>query len=152
MIKKKAKIEIPQNGSKFIAPENVVVDRAYSITLNPSDNQYYNEEVHNRFNLWTASVYTFLKTLKYCDLYLFPEISGKGRLHMHGLIKIKLVAEFYAHDVARLQMFGNTEVDTVNDEAVWEKYCTKQVNVLRELTETNKFYDNLGCMKYSCSV
>lgn len=145
--------ELPSNGSNFVAPENIVENEWNTITLNPAHNQYYEKGSFERFNLWTAYVYTYLKqNLNYCDLELFPEISSKGRLHLHGYIKIKLVAEFYLHDVAKLVQFGNVEVDTVKDMQVWDTYVRKQVKVLKSFTETNKHYNNNGMMSVTTAI
>lgn len=153
MVKKKV-FSLVDNGSKIVSPENILdIHDEFSISLNPTE-QYYNDP--DRFVLWSAYVYKYLKDrIKYSRLWLYPELSGKGRLHMHGYIEIDDKAKFYLFDVPYLVQLGNTEIDTIcvttcnhepdqEDCSVkrWLLYVKKQQSMMHPLTETNVLYSD----------
>lgn len=150
--------QLPSNGSKVVSPENLPdIIEELSISLNPDVN-YYNDP--DRFKLWSSYVYKYLKDrIKYSTLYLYPELSSTGRLHMHGNIQIDNMGNFYMYDVPYLVQLGNIEIDTIchntclhkkDDETCgnnrWIKYCQKQRPMMEQFTQKCLLYDKEGIM------
>lgn len=148
MVKKKiAELVLPNNGSRSVSPENISTHANYSFTLNPEVQYYEIQDGIERFNTWNAHMYKELKRLHGIEsLKIWPEISQSGRLHFHGIIKIKDVIEFALVDVPLLIRIGHLEIDTINDEDVWNKYIRKSIQLMKPLMSSNIYYDQNGSM------
>lgn len=153
--RKNARLVLPNNGSKSIdilKEELANSEDGYlylSITLNPEE-QFYELSEMDRFIYWTDRLYKYLKEkTHYCSIEVYPEVSPVGRLHVHGVVAIedKYRYLFQMYDVPALVRYGHIEIDTIGDWDVWKTYFKKQVKYLKPLTETNKYYDNDGCMR-----
>lgn len=140
MVKKKAHINsFSDAGSVIVSPETVSVTEWYTITINP-ETQLFGDP--DRFMLVSSYVYGKLKNINHIECYLYPEISGKGRIHFHGKIKIIDVIDFYLYGVYKLMLIGHIEIDTIKDVKVWDTYMTKSCPMMASLcrsTPTNVY-------------
>lgn len=98
----------------------------YAFTINPSDKyQLFNS--FTRLSEIMKESHHYLGQLKRYVLY--PELSPKGRFHLHGWIWFntdKEIIEFYLDYLPQLQRKCSYEMDELNDVSVWTKYCLKQ--------------------------
>lgn len=111
--------------NKFPKPEDLVLDRCYTFTYNP-EQQYVGDverlkkvvrHFRNKMNFSCLSYKVYL------------ELSGNGRIHFHGYIKIKEIKEFYLFAVGTMCAHASTEIDIINDDEIWYDYITKQFHI-----------------------
>lgn len=101
----------------------------YSITLNPVDElqSYYSL---NRVKDFKDAMLKQLHGMsKFNDIHLHIEVSGKGRLHLHGVFNFNSwtdIMNFYVNDIMRYQNKFSYEIDTIDDIDKWVKYMSKQ--------------------------
>lgn len=138
MVKKKTQINsFNDAGSVIVSPETVSVTNWYTLTINPEIQLFGDPD---RFVLVSSYVYGALKKINHIECYLYPEISGKGRIHFHGKIRISDIPDFYLYGVYKLFLIGHTEIDTIKDMVVWDTYITKSCSVMAELCRSNPIY------------
>lgn len=148
----------PEVGSKILSPEEMIRCNAeatkytvgkFSLTISPDDSfQYFGKE--DRFILFVAETVRWLKLhLNNSNVTLFPELSGRGRLHWHGWIEVPKIRirEFYLFDVLRLQSMGHIELDSCLQEThdVYDCYVRKQRSIFDEVTASNVHFTD-GCI------
>lgn len=102
------------------------VGEIYSVTLNPNDRyQYWDHE--KRFEMFCKWLLKIMHGLRsHVELDLHTEISLKGRLHAHGKIVFKDVYNFYLKDFNMLIGMCNIDIDTINNQDIWDTYVSKQ--------------------------
>lgn len=122
---------------KCISPEDVIVNTEYAFTFNPSFTPYGSG---NRIHLSTYynELVDVFKSLKYCQIRLYHEISSKGKFHLHGYIKIIDVMDFYILDLPILRKEGTYEIDVINDDDVWKKYVLKGLHIMEPYCKKHK--------------
>lgn len=111
--------------------EDLKEDTDYTFTYNPCD-KYQHFKSHQRLILFNKDLKEIL-LYKCFEYSLFPEISKKGRLHLHGTIRIIDKNEFYINVIPYLLSRGTIAI-TLEKEIKTEKnkykdwlgYCTKQ--------------------------
>lgn len=124
-----AKASFPKgfkNKHKALKLEDVKIGVNYAFTVNPID-KYQLFKSFTRLNDINKEMHHYLGTLKHYVLY--PEISPKGRFHLHGWIWFNdniEIMQFYIDYLPMLQQKCCYEMDELNDVAVWTAYCTKQ--------------------------
>jgi len=118
-----------QNNSRWkcLKPEDMTPDTDYSITLNPQL-QYFDDA--DRINKIYVETFKMLCAWSAWSGTLQMEVSSNGRLHWHGVIRIKDIKKFYVDIVPCLQARYSYEIDTIQDMETWMKYCTKQKHIL----------------------
>ncbi len=113
------------------------LNKPYSITIQPCDKyQFHGHPL--RFKKFYDLYYTLFQNFK-GEYDLFIELSephqqlahqsAGSRLHIHGTIqfrKTKHLGNFLMYFQHKLLKYGNLDIDTIKDLAVWYKYCTKQ--------------------------
>lgn len=118
---------------KAPAPELVQLETDYAFSFNPSSQpvslsnlaEWYTE--HQRLlHEWTGA-----------NIHCVPELSSKGRLHFHGVIRILNVPHFYIH-LKDYEPFGGWEIDTISDMKVWDTYCFKSKSFMKDFIEGYK--------------
>lgn len=121
----------PKN--QLLHPEKVIKDIEYAVTFSPNDQaQHFGEKYSREDKFYDGFVNWFNENIRFCHLTLNLEISSKGRLHWHGILKVKDVARFYMYDVPEI-LLKNTFVVKEIREALegseyesWDAYCHKQ--------------------------
>lgn len=126
-----------------------------SITINPNiANQYFNSKqvisnksfpdgvvVNAKTKTFTSRKHLFRKywLKKFLLLateggsnfyYFFLEISKNGLLHWHGTVQVEDPDEL-AHWIGAIKYIdkNNIDVDSIDDEAKWFKYCAKDYSI-----------------------
>jgi len=113
----------------IVKPEDMKINTPYAITINPNDNfQYIGLTTVQRLKTFRNTQEIFLERLfSPNSIYKFNiEVSAKGRLHLHGVIKVKDIQSFYVFAIPQLLTKSMVEIDTLNDRTIWDRYCTKQ--------------------------
>ncbi len=101
-----------------------------SITINSA-------ETYPLLKAWVTHYIYMLKT--YINPYmiikvLYPELSPRGRLHYHGIVRFKTHKQCVDWYFRRQHIDGiNISLDTIKDKAIWLKYITKQRSYLDKL-------------------
>lgn len=109
-----------------IKPEDMVVSQGYSITMNPKE-QYFGK--WSRVTKCKSDLCKLFSPFSCCSAEVYMEVSSGGRIHFHGVIKIKEIMEFYLFALPELQEYGTLEIDKINNPEIWEAYCTKQCHL-----------------------
>lgn len=116
----------------------------YSITINPDDSYQYWKR-HSRVALWHKASFEKMSMLdgKGIQYELYPDISlpvdsGKGRdprLHWHGTITFEhhLAILYWLLAWREMSEWCYINIDTIADEKVWHRYCTKTMHILGPL-------------------
>lgn len=112
----------------LMSPEDMKIEIAYAITINPSDDfQYFkyddDERLEEFIGYWSARIQVMR-----CDLSLHTEVSKMGRLHFHGIIKfptIGCIRNFYLTDIRKLSLQSMVQITAITDRVKWDEYCTK---------------------------
>lgn len=113
---------------KCIKPEDVKTDQLLSFSFNPvmqpSFTSFYKMKLNNLKD-WSEQQQSFFRSLKYCNIMCYTEISSGGRLHMHGWIMILDPVRFYLSTIRHIRENGTYEIDVINDNVVWTSYVFK---------------------------
>lgn len=112
-----------------VKPEDVNATTVYAFTLSPVDQPLQTNLGKIQLaavRQWSEKLFTNIRRLSNCTINANLEISGGGRLHIHGLIRIDNIACFYFHDIPLLKSYGTYEIDTIKDPEVWQQYMIKQ--------------------------
>lgn len=117
--------------------EDLKIDEWYAITINPQDKyqRFNRQDRHNEcLHDLRDKVIVNMDTYSY---KLWPELSPKGRFHVHGIIKVDNKINFYAYCVPALLSRGTVVIKPLDPDTPgeWEKYCTKQIEYHEFLNE-----------------
>lgn len=131
-----------------VEPKNLLEkDVYYSMTLNPNDKyqypgkqdrmQLFRNTYYGIFVGWTDTNYLF-----YTELSEPKNVNGTigPRLHLHGFIKFTTnaaIKRFLLHEHYKLNRIGIVDIDTIDDQEYWKKYCKKQQHIIMEKPLTN---------------
>lgn len=103
----------------------------YALTIAPCDDHQKWDETDNRLREFKAYHKTYiLKQLLPNKFEMFVEVSPTGRLHFHGRImfsNVDMITKYYLCTIHRLLKSNQVEMDTIGDQDVWTRYCTKQI-------------------------
>jgi len=69
---------------------------------------------------------------KSIEFDLYGDVSRTGRIHYHGKIRFKTIdaiKKFYLKYIYKLSDKFQIEMDTIDDEEVWDEYCTKSHHI-----------------------
>lgn len=110
-----------------LAPEELVLDRTYALTINAS-------KITSNFK---GNVERYIEIVKLLMLHntminVYPELSRKGRLHYHGTItftKLLGISNFY-FQLYNLTDKVNVLIREIDDGNKWNAYCQKQRDVM----------------------
>lgn len=115
--------------ANIVSPENIMDGVAYTFNITPSDKAQFwgkTNRCEDNFRIYNDYLHSKLSsTIRY---ELYQELSRNGRIHYHGIIifdELSAVHDFYANRIYWLQENAIIEIDTCEDEEVWEKYCMK---------------------------
>jgi len=114
---RKAKNQIPNM-------EDLIEGQRYAVTINPIDKfQYF--AAQQRVNNCAVALDTilFYNNAKY---KLYPELSSKGRFHLHGYITVMNKIEFYLFSVPYMLSRCTIVIKELKDEDKWDEYIHKQ--------------------------
>lgn len=137
----------------FIAPEDIKLDTAYTLTINPD---YQANDKKKRFETFKKNMLSFLRTYLPGTWRMNIEMSDTGRLHLHGVIQFTSWEETYLfyeymfrtkhtriHTFKFGTIYDNDEVfekdqkgnfKVKNDKyPSWDAYCKKQEKYLKKL-------------------
>jgi len=125
----------PNDRFQSIAPEEIEVGKAYTLTINP-------EKVTGDL----VSDYKHIKKIvqgyshiRHLEMKLFPEYSKFGKLHAHGTFKcndVEAIVRFYEHMPA-LKKEATFKIDHLKTERVsekyetWAQYCLKNKHLMK---------------------
>jgi len=112
---------------KLPSPEDLK-DELYTFTINPSDTlQFFRHALPStRLQSFKDSVYAMLNSISNAiNIDAYIEISKLGRLHLHGVCKIKDPYLFYMSVAHSFQTWCTLEIDSITDINVWTTYCLK---------------------------
>lgn len=105
-------------------PKLELAKNVMSITVNSKD-------TFPRLRTWIKH-YAY-KLHKYISPYfkyqMYFELSPKGRLHLHGIVKVRTydkLIEWYMFGNNNSDLEMNIKIDTIDDFDKWDAYCTKQ--------------------------
>lgn len=124
---------------KLLIPalEDVVFDQYYAFTYNPIDKyQYFASPACYRLKYCNNDIEDIFKS-KAVRIKYYLEVSKKGRIHIHGVIKI-LDASFYIRDIRDINTRGNICIKDLKSEPEWETYCLKQQLPLDQYLQMNR--------------
>lgn len=114
--------------NKLQSIEDVIINTKYSFTVSPCDDyQYFNED--DREDKFRKMFKMYFKKWKSINVYLYPELSPRGRLHFHGTLLFKTeksIKTFYLFYISDILRKAQIEIDTIGDEEKWRLYCVKQ--------------------------
>lgn len=135
----------PPNGrlkpkDQLITPEELLINTKYSITLNPNDKRQY-FGLTDRISKLRQFIEQQLLEVPNVKFYLHMEISKNGRLHFHGTVvftTIESIKHFYIMKVNEWQDYYSIDMDTINDEKIWDAYCTKSKSIINEIISTEE--------------
>lgn len=116
------------------APEEMTEGIPYAFTWNPK-RQPLNPQFKLDLITWHNGMTNILSSCKYCHIVLRPELSQGSRWHYHGHITIKNIMKFFIYDLPLLREEGTHEIDTITDKIIWEKYITKQEELMKQITK-----------------
>lgn len=129
-------------------PENMLPNVGYAFTVSPSNTFQYFSERENRIGKCVRIAYNKLNHS--CIQYkLYIEVSRTGRIHYHGYIWIKDIREFFIDVVPILKDYAQIEIDTIEDDEVWEHYITKQCAIMQLKYICKMDYPVITCKTYS---
>lgn len=117
-----------KNPQQVISPEEIELNRDYTITLAPNDvGQHWG--THNRIETCKIQMSSLIQYFhKDIDYLIYMEVSRTGRLHWHGTINFKSyesIVDFYVDRIHNLQNHMLIEIDSIKDTEKWQLYCTK---------------------------
>lgn len=119
----------PNDRFKCISPEDMQIDGKYTFTINP-EQQFTskNNDMRERVNKFTTYLSTNLNRILYktAIFVVHLEVSKNGRLHVHGMLKVKNILKFFIECIPQLQDIGSYEIDTIKELSIWSMYCVKQ--------------------------
>lgn len=131
----------------IIEPEKVNPDELLSFSFNPEEQPLFEKFYCMRLNNladWSRRQKDILSTLRYAKVSCVLEISRKGRMHMHGFIKIHKIAEFYLMDLKKLMHYGTLEIDSITNVEKWYDYIYKCSKFMRPYCERNDMVYEIG--------
>jgi len=116
-----------ENRKRNIIPcfEDLKVNEWYAITINPCD-KYQHFRDPNRIGKFLNTLEDLLFHTGVYKYKLWVELSPKGRLHLHGKIKIINKVNFYTNVVNYLTTRATVVIKTLEYEQEWFIYCNKQ--------------------------
>lgn len=127
------------NGERFnkiIKLEEVCKKTFYTLTVNPNDSrQFFDKD--NRMTKFLSYFKMYIVPMFIGDVNGFIEISPTGRLHFHGTLKFRnndQIYRFYLDNVHKLTTMCMLEIDTIDDIKVWNKYISKQQQIITSIT------------------
>lgn len=119
--------------------EDLKVDQWYAITINPQDKYQF----FNRVNRITDCLHKMrddvLQHIGSYDYKIWPELSPKGRFHVHGIIRVTDKINFYLYCVPALLSRGTLVIKEIEDPLIWEEYCKKQSELHEHISENTVF-------------
>lgn len=123
-----------------IKPEDVIPFNKYTFSYNPEEQpsvqRFYSIRL-NEMESWSQKIYDVFDSLKYSRIDTYVEISGSGRLHFHGYIRIYDIPNFYFYDLKKLKHYGTYEIDFITDPLKWDLYCKKQKDFMDQFCSKN---------------
>lgn len=109
----------------IIPLEGIDRNEFYAFTFNPCDSyQHFRSVERLRECYHDLKEKIFFNHIVYYELY--PELSSKGRFHVHGYIQIQNPVNFYLNVIPHLCAKGTMVIKLLNDSDVWGEYCHKQ--------------------------
>jgi len=134
--------QLPAKAKHVLIPlEDVDTDMWYAFTFNPCD-KYQNFNCLQRIGKFIGAMeHEVFGIFRDCyTIHCYPELSPKGRLHLHGRIKVRGKINFYCDFIPRLLRLGTVVMKEIDDYPNWEKYITKQTQ-LHTYIHLNHFVD-----------
>lgn len=124
-----------------ISPEKVHPNVPYTFTWNPDDAHqgWKAERETDRISQVRAYFINLVVNKLNATIKAELEVSPLGRLHFHGTIKfnsLQAIKRFYVMDIRNLLNNAQIEIDSIEDDEVWDTYCRKQNEVMQEHTIT----------------
>lgn len=112
---------------KGIPLEFMETNKKYAFTFNPAAQPL--SKMRASLDVWYRQMYEIF--IKYNDtiiVNLYIEASPTGRLHFHGSIEVLHLIK-YTEFLREINSICSYEIDTIEDESVWDKYITKQSSI-----------------------
>lgn len=107
----------------LIEPEKIEIEKWYTCTINLADCY---EGIDQTVQAYKYFLYKYIKP--YMWFKFNPEVSKKGRFHLHGRIMFNYyydILKFYLR-IPEMMKECAMEIDEITDSKVWEEYCEKQ--------------------------
>lgn len=116
----------PKAKHDILPLEIITTKDRYAFTYNPCD-KYQHFGAINRLKLC-------IDDLSICIVFasniykieVWPELSSKGRFHIHGFIRIMDPIIFYTYSAPALMTKGTVVIKEIADYDGWQQYCNKQ--------------------------
>jgi hypothetical protein len=115
---------------KAPAPEDIIPGTLYTFNINPKYEYASISSMRTSMMKQLSEVTKTPDNQRTCTYYFHIEFSSTGRLHLHGVVKIHRVIDFYLYTLRKLQSISTYEIDTIQDYNIWSTYCTKQSDLL----------------------
>lgn len=137
----------------WLKMEEVIPDSSYALTINPMESyQYYDSNSIQRFHAFKRNMTVFLQDYvkPFSDMYIFNiELSTNGLLHLHGIINITHIVDFYLISIPRINRISSSYMCTIHEAQAkedqpfssWFDYCTKQSDIFSPLNPLIKHTD-----------
>lgn len=130
MVEKNAKV-------RALPPETLSLETEYTFTLNLAEMIGVFPVDIDKYEKWLS---TFFKPIRGMRFRMYPEVSSKGRLHMHGVVsftRVTAIVRYYEVLFAE-QLRISCEMDTIADAQTWAEYVTKQKWIMETYCEKIK--------------
>lgn len=123
-------------------PEKLTPDTWLAFTLNPCDAFQFSSLRKERYFKHVEMFIPWVKDVcDRCEFWLYPELSGLGRIHYHGYLRIpkKDLLYFYLYTVVKLTDLCTVVIKDLTDEVIselyasWEDYASKQQHLFTAL-------------------
>ncbi len=108
--------------------EDYVVGQKYTFNINPIK-QYKINRLANQVRDLKGFLEGNKNYSNIFDITVWPEFSPTGRLHFHGHVRIENIFAWAKDIVPGIIARYAVEVDTIESEEIWFKYCTKQTRL-----------------------
>lgn len=120
--------------------EKVNVGDELSITINASETfGKLNEYIRHYIYLMKHYMIPYMEIKE-----MYPELSPKGRLHYHGIVKFTSLKKIIAWYFQGQHIKGfNISLDTITDSKKWKKYIKKQYKHMKPVCKIYKLTTKL---------
>lgn len=130
----------------LISPEDLETVGWYTFTINP-EKQFQYEIPSKRWNNCFQEIQAIISIfIAEAEIEGFLELSKLGRIHMHGYIRFKKIADFYLK-LPQILDRVTIEIDYITDIETWQKYITKGKDLFKSQYQTEIKQDKMVLVK-----
>lgn len=114
---------------KIVKIDKFIVGSKYAITINPdNDHQFFGIKADDRVIKAVEYMKSIARAYPNISLEMALDISCRGRIHWHGVLTVfapENIKVLYLEFIPYLLKGNQIEIDTIEDDRVWDEYCHK---------------------------